>query len=32
MRLAPPITSTEDEIDFGLEVLDAAITKAVATA
>lgn len=32
MRLAPPITSTEEEIDFGLEVLDAAITQAVATA
>src|SRR3546814_18133128 len=31
MRLAPPITSTEEEIDFGLEVLDAAITRAVAT-
>jgi 2,2-dialkylglycine decarboxylase (pyruvate) len=31
MRLAPPITSTEDEIDFGLEVLDAAITRATAT-
>lgn len=29
MRLAPPITSTEEEIDFGLEVLDAAITRAV---
>src|SRR3546814_2457508 len=25
MRLAPPITSTEAAIDFGLEVLDAAI-------
>lgn|GEM_PF-49377 len=32
MRLAPPITSTEDEIDFGLAVLDAAISRAVASA
>jgi 2,2-dialkylglycine decarboxylase (pyruvate) len=32
MRLAPPITSTDDEIDFGLEVLDTAISRAVATA
>ncbi|MGI4745974.1 MAG: aspartate aminotransferase family protein [Janthinobacterium lividum] len=31
MRLAPPITSTEEEIDFGLEVLDTAISRAVAT-
>jgi 2,2-dialkylglycine decarboxylase (pyruvate) len=30
MRLAPPITSTEEEIDFGVEVLDAAITRIVA--
>lgn len=30
MRLAPPITATEDEIDFGLEVLDTAITQAIA--
>ncbi|PEQ14072.1 aspartate aminotransferase family protein [Novosphingobium sp. PC22D] len=29
MRLAPPITSTEDEIDFALEVLDTAISAAV---
>jgi len=27
MRLAPPITCTEDEIDFGLDVLDRAITR-----
>ena len=32
MRLAPPITCTEAEIDFGLEVLDAAITQATADA
>jgi 2,2-dialkylglycine decarboxylase (pyruvate) len=31
MRLAPPITCTEDEIDFGLAVLDTAIGRAVAT-
>lgn len=31
MRLAPPITSTEEEIDFGLEVLDTAISRATAT-
>jgi 2,2-dialkylglycine decarboxylase (pyruvate) len=31
MRLAPPITASEDEIDFGLEVLDRAISRAVAT-
>lgn len=31
MRLAPPITCTEDEIDFGLEVLDRAISRAVET-
>jgi 2,2-dialkylglycine decarboxylase (pyruvate) len=30
MRLAPPLTSTEDEIDFGLEALDTAISHAVA--
>jgi len=29
MRFAPPITSSEDEIDFGLDVLDAAITQVV---
>jgi 2,2-dialkylglycine decarboxylase (pyruvate) len=32
MRLAPPITSTEEEIDFGLEVLDVAIGRACARA
>jgi 2,2-dialkylglycine decarboxylase (pyruvate) len=32
MRLAPPITSTEEEIDFGLEVLDTAIGRACARA
>ena len=30
MRLAPPITASGAEIDFGLEVLDTAITLAVA--
>jgi 2,2-dialkylglycine decarboxylase (pyruvate) len=28
MRLAPPINSTDEEIDFGLNVLDAAISQA----
>lgn len=32
MRLAPPINSTEEEIDFGLRVLDDAITQTVETA
>ena len=32
MRLAPPITCSEDEIDFGISVLDAAIGRAVETA
>lgn len=31
MRFAPPITSTEEEIDFGLSTLDAAITRVVET-
>ncbi len=29
MRVAPPLTSTEEEIDFGITVLDAAIARAV---
>jgi 2,2-dialkylglycine decarboxylase (pyruvate) len=29
MRLAPPITCSEEEIDFGLDVLDTAITRAM---
>ena len=29
MRFAPPITSSEEEIDFGLSVLDTAITRVV---
>src|SRR3546814_19847237 len=28
MRLAPPTTSTKEETDFGLEVLDAALQRA----
>lgn len=32
MRLAPPITCTEEEIDFGLNVLDTAIGRAVSDA
>lgn len=32
MRLAPPITCTEEEIDFGLDVLDKAITRATEAA
>ncbi len=31
MRLAPPITSTEEEIDFGLNALDTAIGRVVET-
>ncbi|WP_348272945.1 aspartate aminotransferase family protein [Mesorhizobium sp. YR577] len=31
MRFAPPITSTEEEIDFGLSTLDTAITRVVET-
>jgi 2,2-dialkylglycine decarboxylase (pyruvate) len=30
MRVAPPLTSTDEEIDFGISVLDAAIARAVA--
>jgi 2,2-dialkylglycine decarboxylase (pyruvate) len=30
MRVAPPLTSTDEEIDFGITVLDAAIAQAVA--
>ena len=29
MRFAPPINSTDEEIDFGLSVLDASITQAL---
>jgi 2,2-dialkylglycine decarboxylase (pyruvate) len=29
MRIAPSLTVTEAEIDLGLELLDAAITRAV---
>jgi 2,2-dialkylglycine decarboxylase (pyruvate) len=31
IRLAPPITSTEEEIDFGLNALDTAIGRVVET-
>jgi hypothetical protein len=27
MRIAPPLTATEDEIDLGLDLLDAALEK-----
>jgi 4-aminobutyrate aminotransferase-like enzyme len=30
-RFAPPLTSSEEEIDFGLGVLDVSITQAVET-
>jgi len=29
MRFAPPINSTDEEIDFGLSVLDASISQAL---
>jgi len=27
MRIAPPLTATEDEIDLGLDLLDAALEQ-----
>jgi 2,2-dialkylglycine decarboxylase (pyruvate) len=30
MRIAPPLTASEAEIDLGIELLDAAIARAVA--
>jgi 2,2-dialkylglycine decarboxylase (pyruvate) len=32
LRFAPPITSTEEEIDFGLNVLDASISQVMESA
>jgi 2,2-dialkylglycine decarboxylase (pyruvate) len=32
MRIAPPLTVSDDEIDLGLQLLDAAITKVMPTA
>ena len=32
MRIAPPLTVTEAEIDLGVELLDAAITQVLAGA
>jgi 2,2-dialkylglycine decarboxylase (pyruvate) len=31
MRIAPPLTVTESEIDLGVELLDSAISKVVQT-
>jgi 4-aminobutyrate aminotransferase-like enzyme len=31
MRIAPPLTVSEDEIDIGLEILDAAMKEVVNT-
>ena len=32
LRFAPSLTSSEEEIDFGLSVLDESMTRAVETA
>jgi 2,2-dialkylglycine decarboxylase (pyruvate) len=32
MRIAPPLTATEDEIDLGLELLDAALEQTLGAA